>query len=195
MESINPYAPTTLTPQNLNDQQLPKSKVTSVAVASRTIAGITLSGGLFGVGLVLVMFVASGRFDPAMLMVAGIAFGVGMLIAGIAGFVTVSILMGLFHSRHRNSNTDAPTDNPWTIQRVTWFAIISGSISGFASLAIPTGGASEALLWALLPGVVGAIGAYAMNLPCLRMLRQERLDWIANKSERPDPLAFESPSI
>jgi hypothetical protein len=195
METINPYAPTSLTDEVPMAVHLPKSRVSSVAVASRTIAGISLSGGLFGVGMVLVMVVASGSLDPEFLLFAGIAFGVGLVIAGIAGFVSVSILMGLFHLSHRNSDSDDPAGSPWTVKRVNCFAIVAGAISGFASLGILAGGASEALFLAFVPAVVGAIGAYLMVRPCIKLLRQERLDWIAKTSQHPAPLSFESPSI
>ncbi|KAA1260679.1 hypothetical protein LF1_32190 [Rubripirellula obstinata] len=194
MESINPYAPTTSTAQVLIDQRLPKSKVTTMAIASRTITGISLSGGLFGVGLVLAMFMSWG-FEPGLLLYAGIAFGFGLVIAGIAGSVTVAILLGIFNLSQIASDADAPAGSRWTIRRLVCFALLSGAISGFTSLAIPTRGAPEALIWAIVPAVVGAIGAYVMNRPCFKTLRQERLERIAKESQQLDPLALESPPI
>ena len=93
-------------------------------------------------------------------------------------------LVGLSISGNRS---DHPVSGLWTANQIRCFAIIAGAISGFVSLAVPMGFASEAILWALVPAVVGAIGAVLMVRPCIKLMIQECNDALLAVGDE-DPL-------
>ena len=187
MESINPYAPTSLTVETPVKLEKPKSAVTTLSVAMRTISGISIAGGVFGLGMVTLVMLSSGGGDPAMVLGLGIAFGFGMALAAISGLLTVLVLIGLIHGSGQAGDL-------WTARQIRCFSVTAGGISGFICLAVPAGFQLQAIFWAMIPGFIGAIGALIMTSPCAKLAEKQRMIALG-ESASPAPLSFETQSI
>lgn len=176
MQTINPYAPTQETAADPVRKQLIASKVSSLAVAMRTIAGISLSGGVLGLGLASFMFAVPAAREPALVLYVGMAFAVGLIIAGIAACITVPVLIGMFLATRQQAGLDDVIDGPWPPQRINAFAILAGAISGYGSVVLPGAFTPSAFLLGLIPAAIGAIGTRWMARPLVRLATQERID-------------------
>lgn len=187
-DQINPYAPTTETSLDLPKPKL-SAQVSTTSVWAYTLFGIILGGAIFGFGTAIVIFIASGEYEPEMLLLPLMFLVAGAIWAGVVGLVVTAIAVAIAFVTSRK--------RLWRPRGIYLFAGISGGASGMMALALPSGFDFSSIFWGTVPAVVGAGTACLMVRGRARLARQpshqQQMDDVFGQEDN-SPLSIETPA-
>jgi len=179
--SVNPYAATIVDEEVaiFEDEIAQRKPFSSLKVCFDVALMIGVSGGLFGwcvIGFVMLasLFSSPGMSSASMLgsMFFGalLYFGIGAVLALLAAIPVVTLSGWLLSMREPRV--------PWTPTRIRVFGSVTGAISGFTCLGIPSllAGAIEVLGYSLVPAAFAAVTVPLLLFRTARQCRED-LDW------------------
>jgi len=187
----NPYAPSAIIEEEPKpiEPRRDAVRISNYTVGFNTIFVVILSGGLFGITLVCFTlgselllsgtgFTMSSLFEAilSLFYVFAVAFGFGMVAAAFAAVPIVPTCIWIY-------STSEQKGKPWTPGSIRIFGSISGAISGFACVAVPS--LFSGFGMGILLGFVPAIFA-AMTVPIMltRLANRCRIALAKEASER-----------
>ncbi len=162
--AINPYAPAEV-PDRSPPTQV-RGHVCTLTLITSTIAGVTASGGFIGISYLLFgMFTLLPTDENAVMLVNGAIVGCCVAFFGSLAIVP---LMSAVSSLFRTPG------NHWSAGGIRLFAASCGFVTGYIYIPLLLGYTPWSIIFALIPGVAGAVGTAICMIP---LARRAQIAW------------------